>query len=51
MEDTLYIRSQAIAFRNRKRQEWIEGKIPEKDYWLIECMDVMFPNDGQKEEA
>ena len=40
-----YVRREALKFRREKRREWIDGKIPQEDRWLIEKQEEMFPHD------
>ena len=39
------IQEEAVKWRNQRRKEWVQGKIPLEDKWLIDKMDEMFPND------
>jgi len=44
-KDNKLIHNQAIQFRNKKRIEWIDGKIGDEDFWLIKTMEEM--SDGE----
>lgn len=44
-ETRRFIHEEAVQFRDKKRKEWVEGKIPKEDFWLIKKMEEMFPND------
>ncbi len=40
-----YVHEEAVKFRNQKRKDWLEGKIPKEDFWLVKRMEEIFPND------
>lgn len=39
------VHEEAKSLRNKKQLDWIEGKIPIEDFWIIKKQVEMFPND------